>query len=214
MPQVRRTRPHPRARAARRGLRLHRRPRRGRARAARRAGGRRRRWCSISSACRRGSPIRRRSTAARREALFAEILATAAGRHRLGLARGDRPHQHPAGVAAGHVPGARRLALHARTSPSSTATIRRPCPAASRRSSRAIRSIASIAAASIVAKVVRDRMMARLGELYPAYGFASNVGLLAPNAHLTALASDGPCPFHRLSFSPAAPRVTRTCNRT
>ena len=62
-------------------------------------------------------------------------------------------------------------------------------------------SIASIAAASIVAKVVRDRMMARLSEAYPAYGFANNAGY-STKTHLTVLASDGPCPYHRLSFSP------------
>ncbi len=62
-------------------------------------------------------------------------------------------------------------------------------------------SIASIAAASIVAKVVRDRMMARLGNAYPAYGFASNAGY-STRTHLTVLASEGPCPFHRLSFAP------------
>ncbi|WP_230530646.1 ribonuclease HII [Microvirga roseola] len=61
--------------------------------------------------------------------------------------------------------------------------------------------IASIAAASIVAKVIRDRMMARLGEVYPAYGFASNAGY-STKAHLTAVASEGPCPFHRMSFAP------------
>ncbi|WP_229426479.1 ribonuclease HII [Microvirga alba] len=62
-------------------------------------------------------------------------------------------------------------------------------------------SIASIAAASIVAKVVRDRLMTRLGAVYPAYGFASNAGY-STKAHLSVLASEGPCPFHRLSFSP------------
>ncbi len=62
-------------------------------------------------------------------------------------------------------------------------------------------SIASIAAASIVAKVVRDRMMARLAATYPAYGFASNAGY-STKTHLQVLASDGPCPFHRMSFSP------------
>ncbi len=61
--------------------------------------------------------------------------------------------------------------------------------------------IASIAAASIVAKVVRDRMMARLGNAYPAYGFASNAGY-STRGHLSVLASEGPCPFHRLSFAP------------
>jgi ribonuclease HII len=62
-------------------------------------------------------------------------------------------------------------------------------------------SIASIAAASIVAKVVRDRLMKRLGAVFPAYGFASNAGY-STAAHLTALAAEGPCPFHRRSFAP------------
>lgn len=65
--------------------------------------------------------------------------------------------------------------------------------------------IASIAAASIVAKVTRDRIMHRLGADYPAYGFASHVGYPTP-AHKTALALEGPCPFHRLSFAPLRAR--------
>jgi ribonuclease HII len=61
--------------------------------------------------------------------------------------------------------------------------------------------VASIAAASIVAKVVRDRLMRRLGLIYTAYGFDTNAGY-ATAAHLEALAVHGPCPFHRQSFSP------------
>jgi ribonuclease HII len=59
----------------------------------------------------------------------------------------------------------------------------------------------SIAAASIVAKVTRDRLMARLCNLYPAYGFSRHVGYATPE-HLAAIAAHGPSPFHRLSFSP------------
>ena len=61
--------------------------------------------------------------------------------------------------------------------------------------------VASIAAASIVAKVFRDGLMRRLGDLYPAYGFETNAGY-STAAHLAALADHGPCPFHRKSFSP------------
>jgi ribonuclease HII len=61
--------------------------------------------------------------------------------------------------------------------------------------------VASIAAASIVAKVVRDRLMRRLGLTFPAYGFGSNVGYSTP-VHLSALDGVGPCPFHRRSFAP------------
>ena len=61
--------------------------------------------------------------------------------------------------------------------------------------------VPSIAAASIVAKVVRDRTMHRLAELHPVYGFATNVGY-STAAHLRALREHGPCAFHRRSFAP------------
>lgn len=60
---------------------------------------------------------------------------------------------------------------------------------------------ASVAAASIVAKVTRDRLMRRLCPLYPAYGFARHAGY-ATRAHLQAIAAHGPSPYHRLSFAP------------
>ena len=59
----------------------------------------------------------------------------------------------------------------------------------------------SIAAASIVAKVTRDRMMERAGILYPAYGFAGHAGY-GTAAHLAAINEHGPCPLHRMSFRP------------
>ena len=59
----------------------------------------------------------------------------------------------------------------------------------------------SIACASIVAKVCRDRLMRRLAERYPAYGWRTNVGYGTP-AHLRALRELGPSPHHRLSFRP------------
>ncbi|WP_332693666.1 ribonuclease HII [Bosea sp. (in: a-proteobacteria)] len=61
--------------------------------------------------------------------------------------------------------------------------------------------ISSIAAASIIAKVMRDRMMARLGQLYPAYGFAGHAGY-GTAQHRAALKEHGPCPAHRYSFAP------------
>ena len=57
----------------------------------------------------------------------------------------------------------------------------------------------SIAAASIVAKVHRDRLMTEYHELYPAYGFAQNKGY-GTAQHLAALRCHGPCPLHRRSF--------------
>ena len=59
----------------------------------------------------------------------------------------------------------------------------------------------SIAAASIVAKVTRDRIMARLAGPYPGFGFERNAGYGTPE-HLLALASLGPTPHHRRSFEP------------
>ncbi len=64
----------------------------------------------------------------------------------------------------------------------------------------------SIAAASIVAKVMRDRLMVRLHAVHPDYGFAAHKGY-ATAAHRAALRRHGPSPFHRLSFSSASYRV-------
>jgi ribonuclease HII len=57
----------------------------------------------------------------------------------------------------------------------------------------------SIAAASIVAKVVRDRQMAEADKLYPWYGFSRNKGY-GTKEHIEALKKYGPCPIHRRSF--------------
>lgn len=59
----------------------------------------------------------------------------------------------------------------------------------------------AVAAASIVAKVMRDRMMVRLDQLVPEYGFAQHKGYGAP-AHQAALSEHGPSIHHRLSFKP------------
>jgi ribonuclease HII len=63
--------------------------------------------------------------------------------------------------------------------------------------------IASIAAASIVAKVTRDRLMTRLGLLHPGYGFEHHKGYSVPE-HFEALARLGPTIHHRRSFAPVA----------
>lgn len=61
--------------------------------------------------------------------------------------------------------------------------------------------VLSIAAASIVAKVTRDRIMSRLAEQYPDYGFAQHKGY-GTARHRLALQALGPCAVHRLSFAP------------
>ena len=61
----------------------------------------------------------------------------------------------------------------------------------------------SIAAASVIAKVTRDRWMAALAAEYPAYGFERHKGYGTPE-HLAALRRHGPCPAHRKGFAPVA----------
>ena len=60
---------------------------------------------------------------------------------------------------------------------------------------------ASIAAASILAKVERDRMIVEWDPVFPVYGLASNKGYSTPR-HLAALREHGPSPLHRQSFAP------------
>jgi len=62
-------------------------------------------------------------------------------------------------------------------------------------------SVPAISAASILAKVCRDRLMRRWHRRYPAYGFDRHKGYPTP-AHIAALAVHGPCPIHRRTFSP------------
>ena len=66
--------------------------------------------------------------------------------------------------------------------------------------------IASVAAASIVAKVTRDRLMTRLGLAHPGYGFERHMGYSVPE-HFEALARLGPTIHHRRSFAPVAAKL-------
>ena len=74
-----------------------------------------------------------------------------------------------------------------------------PCPAEA--IIKGDMTVAAISAASILAKVTRDREMVELDQLYPGYGFASHKGY-PTQAHLTALARLGITPIHRRSFAP------------
>ena len=68
---------------------------------------------------------------------------------------------------------------------------------------RGDRIVASISAASILAKTARDALLLELHDRYPLYGFAHNKGYGTPE-HLAALERHGPCPAHRRSFAPVA----------
>lgn len=71
---------------------------------------------------------------------------------------------------------------------------------------RGDQTVPSISAASILAKVCRDRLMQRLDREFPGYAFASNKGY--PTAtHLSGLEALGPCRIHRLTFAPVAAAV-------
>ncbi len=61
----------------------------------------------------------------------------------------------------------------------------------------------SIAAASVMAKVTRDRLMLEMAARFPEYGFDVHKGYPTPR-HLAALAAHGPCPIHRRTFGPVA----------
>ena len=65
----------------------------------------------------------------------------------------------------------------------------------------------SIAAASVLAKVTRDRMMQEFETQFPGYGFAEHKGYATPR-HVAAIQQRGPCPIHRRSFWPCRPRET------
>jgi ribonuclease HII len=147
----------------------------------------------------------KRLTPARREAAFAALReAAAAGVLECGIGAASaaeigvrnilRATHLAMARALGRLPAAPDLALVDGNQPPPL-----PCP---------VRCIVggdglslSIAAASILAKVVRDRAMARLDARWPAYGFARHAGY--PTAgHLEALARIGPCPHHRRGFAP------------
>ena len=68
---------------------------------------------------------------------------------------------------------------------------------------------ACVAAASVVAKVTRDRLMCRLDEQFPAYGFAVHKGYTTPE-HSAALTEHGPCPEHRFSYVNVRARMGQT----
>ena len=78
------------------------------------------------------------------------------------------------------------------------------CPTLSVRSEAVIGGdalVKSISAASILAKVTRDRMLLELHQSYPVYGFNAHAGYGTPQ-HLRALREHGPCEHHRRSFAP------------
>ena len=122
-------------------------------------------------------------------------------RGRLGRAGGDRRHRHRSGDSARHAssafaklrPAPDALLIDAMTLPS----VDLPQKAIIRGDGKSL----SIAAASIVAKVERDRLMAELAQEYEDYGFERHKGY-GTARHLDAIRRLGPTPIHRMSFRP------------
>jgi ribonuclease HII len=143
-------------------------------------------------------------TAARREELYEEILATAdvaiaslsAGSiDRINILRASLEAMRRA--VASLPKTARFVLVDGRDVPAGLA-----CPAKALVKGDA-RSF-SIAAASIVAKVTRDRMMRSAGITYPQYGFEQHAGY-ATEVHRTAITAHGPCAIHRMTFGSLKP---------
>ena len=145
----------------------------------------------------------KRLSAARREALYTEILARARQVVVVGFSSGtiDREGLHRCNLAA------LAAALEKLDPAPATALVDGFALPACRRPHRAVvggdRRSAAIGAASIVAKVTRDRVMHALHLAYPEYGFDHHVGY-ATAAHQAAIVAHGVCALHRMSFDSVA----------
>lgn len=138
-------------------------------------------------------------SAAQREEQYARITAACA----VAVAKAEPAALDTRGLHRSNLALLRRAATALQPEPDYALTDgfpvpRMPCPALSIKKGDAVS--ASVAAASIVAKVTRDRIMRRLDRRYPAFGFAVNKGYGTPE-HRSVLARLGPTPQHRLSFA-------------
>ncbi|MCH7930195.1 MAG: ribonuclease HII [Proteobacteria bacterium] len=150
----------------------------------------------------------KRLSARRREALFAALCETARfGVGAASVAEIDRLNVLAAALLAMRRAITRLGVVPAHVLVDGNRMPALPCPATTvvggdRRS-------LSIAAASIVAKVTRDRLMARLARRYPGFGWEHNAGYGTPQ-HRASLAAIGVTPHHRRSFAPVASRLAGT----
>ena len=141
-------------------------------------------------------------TAARREALYARIVERALAWHvvmvevdeidRLNIYHATMLGMRLAVEAVAHVAGLARIDGNA---------LPKGLPCRGETLIGGDRLDRTIMAASILAKVSRDRLMTQLHEQHPQYGFDLHKGYSTPS-HLAALAAHGPCPHHRRSFAP------------
>lgn len=142
-------------------------------------------------------------TAARREALFDEIRAKALC---CSIAEASVQEIDQLNILQATMLAMRRAVLGLRLKPVLVLVDGNRIPVLDMQAEAIVKGdalVQAISAASILAKVHRDRWCERLHEQYPAYGFAGHKGYGTP-AHLTALQAHGACPEHRRSFSPVS----------
>ncbi len=146
----------------------------------------------------------KRLTAARREALFEALHED--GRHDIGVGVVSAEEIDRMGIQSANYLAMGRAVEALATPPDYLLVDGYNLPGVAQPQRRLVKGdsrSASIAAASIAAKVTRDRMMVELDKRYPQYGFAGHKGY-GTREHVDALACYGPCPEHRKSFAPIA----------
>ncbi|MFN2556914.1 MAG: ribonuclease HII [Nitriliruptorales bacterium] len=142
-------------------------------------------------------------TALQRERLYAEILAKAVS---LGVFRTSCKRLDVVGLQRANLAALRGALRKLAPRPDYILVdgfVLRRMPVPCLRVVKGDQVCASVAAASVVAKVTRDRMMIRADRRYPGYDFANNKGYRAP-VHLEALRRLGPCEIHRRCFAPVS----------
>jgi len=149
----------------------------------------------------------KRLSAARREALAEQIRADALA---WALGRAEPEEIDRLNILQASLLAMRRAVEGLDPSPRLVLVDGRHCPPLACTTQALVKGdsrIAAISAASILAKVARDREMLELHERHPQYGFDRHKGYPTA-AHLEALARHGPCPQHRRSFAPVRRAVT------
>ena len=142
-------------------------------------------------------------SAAQRNALYSEILATAL----VSIASSSARRIDDTDILKASLDAMRRAACSLAIRPDFLLVDGRDVPPGLHCPGKAVvkgdsRSL-SIAAASIIAKVTRDRMMEQASTLYSSYGFEIHAGY-ATSFHREQIATYGPCPLHRMTFRPLA----------
>ncbi|MFC3675943.1 ribonuclease HII [Ferrovibrio xuzhouensis] len=146
-------------------------------------------------------------TAARREALFAAVLASAS----IGIGAASVAEIERLNILGATLLAMRRAVAALPVRPAHALVDGKHCPQLACPATAVVDGDAlslSIAAASIVAKVIRDRAMTRLDSRYPAYAWAANKGY-GTAAHQAGLRAAGISPHHRLGFAPLRRLLTQ-----